>query len=319
MVLAVPNVKNMTWESVPNPYSFNTHCDKLDNYLEDNEKYLFQRHYRIHACLSESIPAELLNNSAILIIGSDARLENAPAACQLSPLQLLIIGHSEEDASRIRDIIQGIIKSVGAFEYVDFRVGNKIFQPNDDLCLSGFEANPRRAWPDRILDSIFLLGSEHVMQEAVERVHQEWGCKDVRESVKENLRKSLRLTESGVQRGDQHFDLSTGALYFDPERHIRGLKLGPIRTLQIFFTIKRLTEGMEFSSGLHSNSTRKMKKVYPGENDTALAYKKALSLYHYQQSLRCDGESGYLEIDAEELGFISQTISEFVQREMRSL
>jgi hypothetical protein len=288
---------------------------QIERCMDHNQRWLYERLRQTQEVLENAIPENLKKRCAVLVVGSDGRMENAPGSILLSPLEFCIIAICEEDAVAIDAYIKeqanaGHLLSVYAkAEYKILNQGN----------MSGYDGDPRRAWPDRVLDSAFLVGSFEVINEAYSKVFEEWVTNGkIRENVRHNFTTFLKTTQTGISRGKQHFDRETGKILFDKEEYIRGLKYGPIRLLQSLLTIKQLNTQQRIAP-LDTNTIAKLLTLYPDATEVADAYREALFIYHTQQEQRSLGADGVVEVEPERLNKVLDIISTFADEEMRKM
>ena len=74
-----------------------------------HESFLFNRLCHIRNYLKSAIDPQVLRRNAILVVGSDGRLENAKSSILVSPIEFCVLGKNDTDYSVINTaIIKGI-------------------------------------------------------------------------------------------------------------------------------------------------------------------------------------------------------------------
>jgi hypothetical protein len=310
---------------IPNPSAINiSENDPLlpwyvSQCLDTNEKFLHDRLTTVYDYFQKELSPDLLQHISILVVGSDGRLENAPDSITLSPVEFCILSKTEEHAIPVLDAIQKGIQTQ-KLKSIEASVECKLLNSTQkDYVLSGYCGDKNKAWPDRILDAVYLMGSEEYVKEAYFKIFDEWNTnKSVRNSIKAHLKKSRRTTLTGLSRDDKHFDRDTGELFFDKNLYIRGLKYGPIRLVQHILTIRQLVR--QGADGVLPTSTHgKLAVLYPHEQHVIDTYCESLVIYHQQQSKRANGETGYIQVNPVVLNNICDVIYSFSEREYNNL
>ncbi len=287
------------------------------NSLDPNEGFIYERMLYIRNFLEQNINPEILSRTAILVVGSDGRLENAPDSISLSPMEFCTLGRRDEDFECIEKVIkQGINEDIltDVMPIIERKDLDKV-DTDAAYVISGYGGSAKRAYPDRILDAAFLIGNSDLVDKAYQQVFLEWkAVKEVRDALKQNYRNFGKTTLSGISRGKHHFDLETGELFFDKEKNIRGLKYGPIRLMQSILTIRQLVK-QQADGVLPSNTIQKLQTLYPDETEVIGCYDQALVFYRQQQHERAIGESGQIKVDPANIQHICKIIHEFAVRE----
>ncbi len=247
---------------------------------------------------------------AVLIAGSDGKLECAPICCEvlIKPIEFILVATSNAIAAEAKEILAATAACPHELPFDDIEVKSL----ESDLPLSGYFGNLRHAWPDRILSAQFVFGSPEVRDQAVFRIHHEWESqRKIRESVKNNLKVFLKTCDSGFH-DQQQFNRATGEIYFEPTQFILGLKYGPIRSIQVFLTLSQLTN--RFGAELPLNTSEKLEMTFPHDRDVLEAYQIALRIYHWQKEQYVKNRDPNITLDSSELDQIVDTIVAFIQK-----
>lgn len=176
--------------------------------------------------LKDLLREESLVETAIAITGSDARLEKG----HFSESELIVFANQNGDTKSAE-----ILRSHG------FDVEIKIIGSET---LSFYEGKRNTVFPQRVYDSVVLVGNPDVFVEAKRRLVSEW--KEIR-GIKEEIKRKkaeYRIALNGEQNWKgckvRNYDLETGeAYYFDDTEtgaRIRSFKNGPLRFVQFAVT-----------------------------------------------------------------------------------
>ncbi len=247
--------------------------------------------------LKELLKNENLSETAITITGSDGRLEKG----FFSESEIVIFARNELDPA-----IAGKIKSHG--------LDVEIKRIELDI-LSFYEGNRNTVFPQRVYDSVVVLGDNQIFLEAKRVLVAEW--KTVR-GVKEEIKRK-KAEYKGTIRGEQNwkgrkiknFDLDAGEAHYHTDElgaKIRSFKNGPLRWVQfviansLISTVKARTldEGIEILQNIPTPTDEKIEflraarvlDLEAGEaKELAEIYDYFLCLYHKSEAEAKKGNS----------------------------
>ncbi len=271
--------------------------------------------------VQENLPfATIQDELAIIAPGSQGRLEAALSDSGFNSCLELIVLLNFEQLAQLAEIMN-ILQSVSCAGALQLK--NNMFEVvtlNTNFIVSADEGNVRHSWPDRVVDSQLVFGAQCIHHIAMNQVNKEWQTmKKVRDAVQDYLRQFIRTTTTGTTSIHhvitQQFNPEKGVVYFDESKNIFGLKLGPIRALQVFLTKYQLSRNQSVPIGL--STVNKLQHLFSDVEDVALAYQQALYLYHWQQYQSKIGKQTQVQLGQRYLGKILDPMLEFVKRPMR--
>lgn len=254
-----------------------------------------------------------LNQVAVIAPGSDGKYEKGPFLSNMySPLEFLVI-HVGQDS---RVIAQALLALENIGEALDF---DKRIEFKDlaisELCVSGFNGDPKKAWPDRTMNAHLLAGNEVLHLEAHARVFTEWQENSrVRKSVKDYLHQFVQTCHTGLSRKKMQFNLETGDIFYDRDTFVVGLKSGPIRALQVFLVRYQLSK--QIFVPLETNTIKKIQLLFDTRDsvvsDAVAAYQQALRIYHWQQYQAKSNQDPHIQLHPQSLQSIVEPITCFI-------
>lgn len=252
---------------------------------------------RVAKKLKELLKNENLSETAITITGSDGRLEKG----FVSEAEIVIFARNELDPA-----IAGKIRSHG----LDVEVKRIELDK-----LSFYEGNRSTVFPQRVYDSLVILGDSEIFLEAKRTLVAEW--KTVR-GVKEEIKRK-KAEYKGTVRGEQqwkgrklkNFDLDAGEAHYHTDEFgskIRSFKNGPLRWVQfviansLISTVRSrgLEEGIEIVQNMPTPTDEKIEflraarvlDLDAGEaKELAEIYDYFLCLYHKSEAEAKKGNS----------------------------
>ncbi len=171
--------------------------------------------------------------------GSHGKLESY----RVSRLEIILIAKSEDLLSRhhllaLHDFI------VQNPELLELGISDKVDVKalDDEIPFSYVNKNPRIVYPDRLLNSHFLVGDHHIYEQARQRVYNEIRMsnnrgKRIRRYMRSQAKSYRQACRTGFYRKQQVFDVENGiAYYYEGSEDYRfnrlGLKLGFLRLVQ---------------------------------------------------------------------------------------
>ena len=260
---------------------------------------------------------DLFTKIAITVPGSDGKLEKGPFLKDMySPLELLILITEDLNITFLNQALLAIHPTTVS---IDPRFEYKSLA--ETTILSGYNGDPQRAWPDRIINAHLLFGEENIHITAMERVQIEWNSiAKVRKSVKNYLNQFLNTSTTGKSRNSIHFSLEKGNIYYDKSKFVMGLKYGPIRALQVFLNKFQLEKGLKVVGT--TNTIQKLNLLFPQDLDVPeveYAYIQALRIYHWQQFEAKNGRDANLQIQPGILTSIIDPIYQFISKQAKNI
>jgi len=160
--------------------------------------------------------------------GSDGRLEKG--SCQ-SPLEVIAIIDADIDLDAYQKTLEEVINDISPTKIA------KIIEMKGPQS-SMITAYGNRYQPGRIADGRFIYGSQEIAKDSKIKLGKEIINlpSDKVDKIVSLKRDAHKATESGKNRiaGTDaiHFDLESGAVFFNPEAHQLSFKIGPLRLVQ---------------------------------------------------------------------------------------
>ncbi len=203
------------------------------------------------------------NEIALILTGSDGKRERHPQ----SKIGIIVLANTlvspQELLKQIQEGVQAIGDHSEEIEIKYLQTGN----------LSFYQQDLRRAYPDRILGSQFLVGNPDLFYQARLKVLQEMTDDDetgkrIREQMKKQLNSYRKSLLTGSYRNQTIFDDSR-QYYFeghDWSLNRFGFKMGPLRAVQRKFDLllsrlikQRTTTPEQLAVTFPSNTAAKFK------------------------------------------------------------
>ena len=268
----------------------------------------------IQAELTEKLNknADYLGTTVTFITpGSDARLEKGSF---MSPLEVIALTDTYVDLDVYRETLIEIINRVSPTTIA------KIIEmkgPQSSLVT----AYNNRYQPGRIADSRLMYGSRDDIKNIKEKLGREIIQLDTNEvnkiaSLKRDARKVIERGSNRIAGTDAvHFDLESGAIFFNPEAHQLSFKVGPLRLVQNTLLVEevkhtRSEHDANFISTLESSIVSRLNQL---SDDRMLNINKAsveevmehyaffLRLYHRSERAYEHNKQVVLQLTPEEV------------------
>ena len=271
---------------------------------------------RVTKYLAEELSINPHSRIAIMITGSDGRLEKGPQ----SRIDLVVLKENMPS-------IDGIVGSVESI--TELNSGKSIFEDTEikDLendSMSFYKNQRDRTFPGRIIESELLAGNDYLGEKSRMKLYNELvgpDGKSIKDKTKDKEKEYRKIMLSGKQtrKGEEieHFDMDSGMVFYDPEDGIFSFKYGPLRFIQLSFisdivNFSRQKQRNDLITGLPPNIEDRFYELenlglsgLPNNQVVELIdnYKFFLWMYHLSQSK-------YKQEGHKEMGFDRQEVKE---------
>ncbi len=256
------------------------------------------------------------------IVGSDSRLEKG----SVSPLEIIVISRDSKN-QKIKDILPEIKKVNNLDPFIEYK---NIMEKGIVYTRIG---ETEIISPNRIFDYLQIVGENALFKEAKQKLAEEIKeSKTIKEAVRGKIKAHKRITRTGRQKykGKVLVHFGEGIAYYDPKKHLRSFKEGPLRWVQwalvrdkikaireneklreiILYELPRNT--VEAISFLESEGISKLSKEESA--DLKDIYKYFLWLYHLsQQKFKKDNKTE-IEYDKKEVTERISSLEKLVAR-----
>ncbi|OGI65094.1 hypothetical protein A3A95_04480 [Candidatus Nomurabacteria bacterium RIFCSPLOWO2_01_FULL_39_18] len=250
--------------------------------------------------------------------GSDARLEKGSF---MSPLEVIAVTNTDLDLDAYRQSLIEVIEKVSP------TVVAKIIEmkgPHSSLVT----AYNNRYQPGRIADSRLIYGSENVAKENKVRLGKEiinlrTSEVDKISSLKRDARKVIEKGGNRIAGTDAiHFDLQTGAMFYNPEAYQLSFKVGPLRLVQNTLLVEeikhtRREKDANFLSTLDSSIVGRLNQLSDDQminltresvEEVAEHYAFFLRLYHRSERAYAQNKQIVLQLTPQEITDVAKRL-----------
>ncbi|HDP73659.1 MAG TPA: hypothetical protein ENN46_01735 [Candidatus Woesearchaeota archaeon] len=242
----------------PNTWYYVQYYDYLKGYNQQIQKVLVS----YLSDLFKSHKEISLENTAVSVVGSDARLEKG----EKSQIELLFVTDAE------KDFFGGAIKAIQE----NSRVFNnlELKDNNEDMAL--FQNNRSTKFPSRALDSRFIIGNhDELFSQMKEKLNWDIaaGYSSLKKALKERIRyyRGIMLEGRNRFKGEEiiHYDLEKGITYYNEKENMISFKGGPLRLVNSILTrniigyIKNQPEDASFTKNLPANIKQRIYYLLP--------------------------------------------------------
>lgn len=271
--------------------------------------------------LSEKLSQNKKNLGAMVTFvtpGSDARLEKGSF---MSPLEVIAVTDMDVDLEEYRKILTDVIGCISPTAIA------KIIEMKGPKS-SFVTAYNNRFQPGRMADSRLIYGEEETVKANKIRLGRELidlPTKNV-DKVVDLKRHARQTTERGSNRiagvDAIHFDLKTGAVFYNPEAYQLSFKIGPLRLVQNTLLVEevrhtRRENDPNFISTLDSNIVSRLNQFSDDKMvdltqesvaEIAEHYAFFLRLYHRSERAYAQNKQIMLQLTPNEIADVAKRL-----------